>query len=132
MSAMKSSLELAEAMEERFLEFVARICLLVEALPDTKTGRHISGQMIRSGTSPAPNYAEACAAESRNDFTHKLSIVLKELRETRIWLKLTAKTGTMKKGRLNPLIDECTELMNIVGASIVTAKSNAPTKRSAR
>ena len=132
MSAMKSSLELAEAMEERFLEFAARICLLVEALPDTKTGRHISGQMIRSGTSPAPNYAEACAAESRNDFTHKLSIVLKELRETRIWLKLTAKTGTMKKGRLNPLIDECTELMNIVGASIVTAKSNAPTKRSAR
>ena len=132
MSAMKSSLELAEAMEERFLEFAARICLSVEALPDTKTGRHISGQMIRSGTSPAPNYAEACAAESRNDFTHKLSIVLKELRETRIWLKLTAKTGTMKKGRLNPLIDECTELMNIVGASIVTAKSNAPTKRSAR
>ena len=88
--------------------------------------------MIRSGTSPAPNYAEACAAESRNDFTHKLSIVLKELRETRIWLKLTAKTAPMKKGRLNPLIDECTELMNIVGASIVTAKSNAPTKRSAR
>jgi four helix bundle protein len=131
MNATKSSLELAEAMEERFLDFAARICSLVEALPDTKTGRHIAGQMIRCGTSPAPNYAEACAAESRNDFTHKLGIVLKELRETRIWLKLTAKTASMKKSRLNPLIDECSELMNI-GASIVTAKANAPAKRTAR
>ena len=129
MNATKSSLELAEAMEERFLEFAARICSLVEALPDTKTGRHIAGQMIRCGTSPAPNYAEACAVESRNDFTHKLGIVLKELRETRIWLKLTAKTASMKKTRLNPLIEECSELMNIIGASIVTAKANAPVKR---
>ena len=129
MNATKSSLELAEAMEERFLEFAARICSLVEALPDTKTGRHIAGQMIRCGTSPAPNYAEACAAESRNDFTHKLGIVLKELRETRIWLKLTAKTASMKKTRLNPLIEECSELMNIIGASIVAAKANAPVKR---
>ncbi|MBK8092532.1 MAG: four helix bundle protein [Verrucomicrobiaceae bacterium] len=129
MSATKSSLVLAEAMEERFLEFAARICVLVESLPDTKTGRHISGQLIRCGTSPAPNYAEACAAESRNDFTHKLGIVLKELRETRIWLKLTSKTGTMKKSRLSPLIDECSELMNIIGASIVTAKSNAPARK---
>jgi four helix bundle protein len=129
MNATKSSLELAEAMEERFLDFAARICSLVEALPDTKTGRHIAGQMIRCGTSPAPNYAEACAAESRNDFTHKLGIVLKELRETRIWLKLTAKTASMKKTRLNPLIEECSELMNIIGASIVTAKANAPVKR---
>jgi four helix bundle protein len=129
MNATKSSLELAEAMEERFLEFAAQICSLVEALPDSKTGRHIAGQMIRCGTSPAPNYAEACAAESRNDFTHKRGIVLKERRETRIWLKLTAKTASMKKTRLNPLIEECSELMNIIGASIVTAKANAPVKR---
>lgn len=129
MSAEKSSLALAEEMEDRFLDFAARICALVEALPDTKTGRHISGQMIRCGTSPVPNYAEACAAESRNDFTHKLGIVLKELRETRIWLKLSVKTATMKKSRLNPLIEECSELMNIVGKSIVTAKANAPAKK---
>jgi four helix bundle protein len=129
MSAQKLSLALADEMEERFLEFAARICALVEALPDTKTGRHISGQLIRCGTSPAPNYAEACAAESRNDFTHKLGIVLKELRETRIWLKLSVKTATMKTSRLNPLIDECTELMNIIGKSIVTAKANTPAKK---
>jgi len=129
MSAQKLSLALADEMEERFLEFAARICALVEALPDTKTGRHISGQLIRCGTSPAPNYAEACAAESRNDFTHKLGIVLKELRETRIWLKLSVKTATMKTNRLNPLIEECTELMNIIGKSIVTAKANSPAKK---
>jgi four helix bundle protein len=129
MNAQKLSLALADEMEERFLEFAARICALVEALPDTKTGRHISGQLIRCGTSPAPNYAEACAAESRNDFTHKLGIVLKELRETRIWLKLSVKTATMKTSRLNPLIDECTELMNIIGKSIVTAKANSPAKK---
>lgn len=129
MSAQKTSLALADEMEERFLDFAARICAVVEALPDTKTGRHVSGQMIRCGTSPAPNYAEACAAESRADFTHKLGIVLKELRETRIWLKLTAKTGAMMQGRLKKLIDECSELMNIIGKSIVTAKSNAPVKK---
>jgi four helix bundle protein len=88
--------------------------------------------LIRCGTSPAPNYAEACAAESRADFTHKLGIVLKELRETRIWLKLVVKTRSMKSSRLDPLIDECSELMNIAGASIVTAKANAPAKRTRR
>ncbi|HCN75619.1 MAG TPA: four helix bundle protein [Verrucomicrobiales bacterium] len=127
-----SSLELAEQMEERFLDFVGRICAVVEALPDTKTGRHISGQLIRCGTSPAPNYAEACAAESRADFTHKLGIVLKELRETRIWLKLVVKTGSMKKSKLEALIGECSELMNIIGASIVTTKANTPPKNRRR
>ena len=125
----KTSLERAEQMEERFLEFAARVCAVVEALPDTKTGKQIAGQLIRCGTSPAPNYAEACAAESRADFTYKLGIVLKELRETRVWLKLAVKTKTMKPSRLDPLIDECFELMNITGASIVTAKANAPAKR---
>jgi four helix bundle protein len=129
MSAQKSSLALAEEMEERFLDFAARICALAEALPETKTGKQISGQIIRCGTSPAPNYAEACAAESRADFVHKLGVVLKELRETRIWLKLSVKTATMKTSQLNPLIEECSELMNIIGKSIVTAKTNSPAKK---
>jgi four helix bundle protein len=129
MSAQKSSLALAEEMEERFLDFAAHICALAEALPETKTGKQISVQIIRCGTSPAPNYAEACAAESRADFVHKLGVVLKELRETRIWLKLSVKTATMKTSQLNPLIEECSELMNIIGKSIVTAKTNSPAKK---
>src|SRR5438132_1360078 len=66
-------------MVERLINFAARVGKVVDALPDTRMGRHIGGQLVRSGTSPAPNYEEACAAESRADFIHKLSISLKEL-----------------------------------------------------
>ncbi len=54
-----------EDLEERLLSFAARVGKVVDALPDTRLGRHIAGQLVRSGTSPAPNYAEACAAESK-------------------------------------------------------------------
>ena len=72
-----------EDLEDRLLDFAARVGKLVEALPDTRLGRHVAGQLVRSGTSPAPNYAEACAAESKKDFIHKLGIALKELCESR-------------------------------------------------
>ncbi|HEY1083073.1 MAG TPA: four helix bundle protein [Prosthecobacter sp.] len=129
MEPRQTSLMLAEAMEERFLDFAVRIGSAVEALPDSRMGKHIAGQLIRSGTSPAPNYGEACAAESRADFTHKLGIVLKELRESRIWLRMAVKSGCVSGSRLDPLIKECTELMNITAKSLVTAKSNAAAKK---
>ena len=72
-------------IEERLLEFAVRVGKAVDALPDTRLGRHIAGQLVRSGTSPAPNYAEAGAAESKKDFIHKLAIALKELRESEMW-----------------------------------------------
>ena len=74
-----------EDLEDRLLDFAARVGKLVEALPDTRLGRHVAGQLVRSGTSPAPNYAEACAAESKKDFIHKLGIALKELCEARVF-----------------------------------------------
>lgn len=119
----------ADAMENRFIEFAARAGEVTNALPDTKLGRHIASQLVRSGTSPAPNYGEACAAESRADFVHKLSVVLKELRETRIWLKLAIRSKCLPAKRLDPLIVECSELMNIIGKSIVTAKTSEPPKK---
>ena len=73
----------SEELADRLINFAARVGKVVDALPDTRMGRHIAGQLVRSGTSPAPNYEEACAAESRADFSHKLSICLKELRESR-------------------------------------------------
>lgn len=76
-----------EEFEDRLLDFAARVGKVVDALPDMRLGRHIAGQLIRSGTSPAPNYAEACAGESKRDFIHKLGIGLKELRESRTWIK---------------------------------------------
>lgn len=96
---------------ERLIEFAARVGKLVDALPDTRMGRHVGGQPVRSGTSPAPNYDEGCAAESRADFVHKLSICLKELRESRTWLRLIIKTDMLPEQRLGELLDECNQLM---------------------
>ena len=111
-----------EELEERLLDFAARVGKVVDALPDTRLARHIAGQLVRSGTSPASNYAEACAAESRRDFTHKLGIVLKELRESRSWVKLIMKADLLPEPRITPLWDEARQLCRIIGKSIVTAK----------
>src|SRR6476646_5060272 len=116
----------SEELAERLINFAARIGKVVDALPDTRLGRHVAGQLVRCGTSPAPNYGEACAAESRADFIHKLGIVLKELRETRIWLRLAVKSRLLPPKKLDLLTDEATQLMNIIGKSIVTAKANRP------
>ena len=113
-----------EDLEDRLLEFAARVGKVIDALPDTRLSRHIAGQLVRSGTSPAPNYAEACAAESKRDFIHKLGIALKELRESRSWIKLILKAELLPAARMSPLLDEVQQLCNIVGKSIVTAKAN--------
>ena len=76
----------ADEIEERLINFAVRIIKLTSALPKTPAGRHVAGQILRSGTSPAPNDGEARGAESSADFVHKLGIVLKELNETLIWL----------------------------------------------
>jgi len=109
-------------LSERLLNFAAKIGKLVENLPETRLGRHIAGQLIRSGTSPAPNYEEACAAESRADFIHKLRIVLKELRESRCWLRLIQISELLPGEKELPcLLSESTQLCNIVGQSVATA-----------
>ena len=75
-------------LEDRLLEFASAVIDLSESLPSTRAGNHVAGQVLRSGTSPYPNHGEAEAAESREDFIHKLKICLKELRETRRWARL--------------------------------------------
>src|SRR5262245_9434978 len=113
-----------EELEERLLDFAARVGKVVDALPETRLGRHVAGQLVRSGTSPAPNYAEACAAESKKDFIHKLGITLKELRETRVWLRLIVRAELLGLSRMRVLLDECEQLNNIFGKSLITAKTN--------
>jgi four helix bundle protein len=113
-----------EILEDRLLDFAARVGKLIDELPDSRLGRHVAGQLVRSGTSPAPNYAEACAAESKKDFVHKLGIALKELRESRTWIKLIIKSEMLADQRILPLLDECVQLCNIIGKSVVTAKAN--------
>jgi four helix bundle protein len=92
---------------------------------NTKAGNHFAGQLIRSGSSPALNYAEAQSGESRKDFVHKLKIVLKELRETNVCLKIIDKTILCESPELiQPAIHETKELISIFVKSIETAQRN--------
>ena len=112
-------------LEERLIDFAVRIIRIAESLPKTKIGNHIAGQLIRSGTSPAPNYGEAQGAESRSDFIHKMKICLKELRETKVWLIMIVRANLLKsKFKLESDIHENDELISIFMASIKTAKQN--------
>ena len=122
----------SDELAERLINFAARVGKVVDALPDTRMGRHVGAQLVRSGTSPAPNYEEACAAESRADFAHKLSICLKELRESRSWIRLIIKTEMLKEHRMGELLDECSQLCNIIAQSIVTSKENRKRAASSR
>jgi four helix bundle protein len=111
-------------LSERLWDFAARIGKVVDALPDTRLGRHVAGQLVRSGTAAAPNYEEGRCGESRADFVHKISIALKELVETRGWLKFIVKAELLPKSRTNGLIDECDQLCRILGKSLAPAKTN--------
>ena len=110
-------------LQERLIDFAVRIIRIAESLPKTKVGNHIAGQLIRCGTSPAPNYGEAQSAESRSDFIHKMKICLKELRETVVWLIMIIRADLIKPpSKLEPLIEENDELISIFVSSIKTAK----------
>jgi four helix bundle protein len=117
-----------DELAERLINFAVRVGRVADALPSTRLGRHVAGQIIRSGTSPAPNYEEARAAESRKDFVHQLRICLKELRETRLWPRLILRSRLLTEKRLTPLIQECDELNRILAQSVTTARTSAPTK----
>lgn len=112
-----------EVVAERLLDFAVRIIKLVNALPKTAIGKHISGQLLRAGTSPGSNYEEACGAKSKADFIHKLGIALKELRESRFWLRLIHRSQIIKPKLVGSLLNENEELCNIIAKSILTAKN---------
>ena len=114
-------------LEERLLDFSSRIVQFAEALPDSRAGRHVAGQILRSGTSPMAHHGEAQAAESRNDFVHKMKIALKELRETIRWIKLSQRIPLVENPKLlEGLKQENEELIRIFVTSIATAESNRP------
>jgi four helix bundle protein len=117
-------------IEDRLIDFAVLIIREAESLPKTKAGNHISGQLIRSGTSPASNYGEAQSAESRLDFIHKMKVCLKELRETRIWLLMIQKANMVKnKSKFESLFNENNELISIFVKSIRTAKEKERSKK---
>jgi four helix bundle protein len=113
-------------LEDRLLDFAVNIVELTESFPMTRSGNHLAGQLLRCGTSPLSNHGEVEAAESRKDFLHKLRICLKELRETRRWLRLASRLE--KFGHLAGLpacLNEFDELIRIFAASVRTAERNA-------
>jgi four helix bundle protein len=112
-------------LEDRLVEFTCRMVDVLEALPGSRVGNYVAGQLIKSCHSPALNYGEAQAAESPADFVHKLCVCLKELKECRIGLKITIKKQLIKPiKKLEPIYIENEELIAIIGKSISTAKKN--------
>lgn len=114
-----------DELEDRLLDLAVCIGEIIDALPGTRLGRHVAGQLVRCGTSPAPNYAEGCASESRRDFIHKLSICLKELRETRSWLRLIGRANLLPRPHISEVQDETAQLCSILARSVITAKRRA-------
>jgi four helix bundle protein len=121
-SGSKPSQSKADELEERLIDFAVRVIKLTSRLPKTPAGKHIAGQILRSGTSPAPNYGEARGAESSNDFVHKLGIVLKELNETSIWLRVIERSEILRRELLSDIIEENRELCKIIGSSLRTSR----------
>jgi len=109
-------------LSEWLLDFGANIISLVIKIDKTVAGRNIANQLMYAGTSAGANYEEACGAESKADFIHKIQIVLKELRESLYWLKLIKKAELISQNDLDPLLNEADELAKIFAKSIITAR----------
>lgn len=112
-------------LDERLIDFAILIIQITDSTIETRAGSHIAGQIVRSGTHPALQYGEAQSAESRQDFIHKLKVLLKELRETNNALKLIRKASLTNKMHLvEKALPECNELISIFVKSIATAQEN--------
>ncbi|MEA3392220.1 MAG: four helix bundle protein [Candidatus Marinimicrobia bacterium] len=117
-------------LEERLISFSTLIIEIVNEMPNDKVGSNLSGQLVRSGTSVSLNYGEAQSGESRRDFIHKIKIVLKELRETFICLKLIKRSYLLEdETGLDKAIDENDQLIAIFVKSVETAQRNDKLER---
>ena len=112
-------------LENRLVEFSVFIIEIINEIPSSKAGNHLSGQLVRSGTSVSLNYGEAQSGESRRDFIHKLKVVLKELRETFVALKIIHLAKLYKsEGKIIRAKKENDELISIFVKSVETAQKN--------
>ena len=112
-------------LEERLIAFSVLIIETVNEMPNNKAGNHLSCQLVRSGTSVSLNYGEAQSGESRRDFIHKMKIVLKDLRETFICLKIIYRSKLYKtESKIQLALKENDELISIFVKSVETAQKN--------
>ena len=110
-------------LQERMTSFAVRIISMVDALPTSLGAQTIARQVVRSGTSPSANYRAACLAKSDKDFLNKLKMVEEELDETCHWLDMIMRCQMLKTSRIEPLYQECKELLSIIVKSIVTLRT---------
>ncbi|HZH95109.1 MAG TPA: four helix bundle protein [Flavisolibacter sp.] len=111
-------------LEDRLVKFAIMILEICDLLPNSKAGQNLEHQLSKSGTAPALMYGEAQAAESVAGFLHKMKMVLKELRETRINLRIIDEKPLIVHEKVKITFKECNELIGIFTASITTAKKN--------
>ena len=111
-------------LEERLISFSSSAIDFVENLPQNMLSKHLGNQLMRSATSPALNYGEAQAAESRKDFVHKMKVCLKELKESKVCLKILATRSYVNQGKVDEIYCEIEELISIFYSSIRTAQKN--------
>lgn len=116
-------------IQERLVRLAVTLIQICDRLPETRAAGHIASQLLRSGTSPAPNYAEARGAESDKDFVHKLKVVLKELNESLVWLSVIQEGNLLRQDSLNAVREECTVLCRILAASIRTVKNRCSVEK---
>ena len=116
-------------IDDRLIAFAADVCTACSRISRTPAGKHAASQLTRSATSPFANYGEARGAESRRDFIHKMRLVLKELRESKAWLRFVSRSGLAAAGAMDSLLRECDQLIAIFVASIRTAERNDPSAR---
>lgn len=116
--------EKLKSLSERLLDYGVDIVKVTVALNKNTIGRTMANQLLRAGTSAGANYEESGGARSRRDFIYKLQIVLKELRESRYWLRLVRRSNIIKNYNFDNIITETEQLCNIIAKSIITAKNN--------
>ncbi len=113
-------------LEDRLIDFAVLTAKIINEMPNDKFSNHLANQLVRSCTSPALNYGETQGAESRKDFIHKLSVVLKELRESHNCLRMIKRSHSYKSElTLTTAISECNELVSIFYRSVETASNRA-------
>ena len=115
-------------IQQRLTMFGVKIMDVCDSVPPTNAGKHLIGQLVRCGTAGAANYAEARGAESREDFIHKLGVVLKELNETEVWLEKLLLRRMVPLESLMPVRRECSELCKIIAVSRRTARERGRIK----
>lgn len=108
---------------ERTFNFAVRVIHLCGKLDENRgVGRVMMSQILRAGTSVPANVEEAQAAQSKADFISKMSIALKEARETHLRLRLLATSDVVSEKKLGPLIQEAEEIKRVIGAIVVSSK----------